>query len=322
MRTNRPKSAFTLVELLVVITIIGILISLLLPAVQAAREAARRLQCGNNLKQLGLAMHNYHTAKGCFPQGCLFKPGMTNRMGGTFFDDCTWIHYMGPYLEQQAWFDSFDFSASCSDAKNKAAREVYISVFACPSDSAAKNQFYDVNWSRWRHCYAVNWGNTSTGQQATRDSVAFGGAPFTWHRPATIAEIRDGTSNTLMMAEVIPAKGPNWEGSIGDCTLCRGGQGFEAWTGPNSPLPDQVDETCPPDGEMGINCIVGLSSRPGNDPPWPTELHHAARSQHPGGVNAALCDGSIQFFSNSIDLGTWRALSTSKGGEVVASGSL
>ena len=322
MKRHRYKIGFTLVELLVVITIIGILISLLLPAVQSAREAARRMQCGNNLKQISLGMHNYHTARGCFPQGCLLKPGMAGRWGG-WFDEYTWIHFMGPYIEQQAWFDMFDFSLALEAPENKQARAVYVGLFACPSDSAAKNQWWSDPYLRWRYCYVVNWGNTSTGQQATRgtspDLATFGGAPFTFHDPVAIAQIRDGTSNTLMLSEVIPAKGPEWEGSLGDCTLCRGGQGFETWTGPNSALPDLVDETCPPSGEPGINCAVGLAGVPFSNP-FPTNLHHAARSQHPGGVNAALCDGSVQFFTNSIDLSTWRALSTAKGGEVASMG--
>lgn len=316
-RINRH--GFTLVELLVVITIIGILIALLLPAVQAAREAARRAQCSNNLKQLSLGMHNYHSARNCFPQGCLFKPGMPARFGG-WYDEFTWAHYLAPYIEQEAWLKMFDFNRGLTEAVNWDARKVYVAAYACPSDSAAKCQFYSDLYARWRYCYVVNWGNTSTGQQPTRgaspNDVKFAGAPFTFHRPVSIEEITDGTSSTLMMSEVIPAKGPDWEGSLGDCTLCRGGQGFETWTGPNSSVPDSVDETCPPPGTPGINCVVGYPTAPWPTP-FPTDLHHAARSQHPGGVNAAMCDGSVRFFINSIDLFTWRALSTTRGGEVI-----
>ncbi len=312
------RKAFTLVELLVVIAIIGILIALLLPAVQSAREAARRLQCTNNLKQIALAMHSYHTAVGSLPQGCLLEPGDTGRLGGTWYDDCTWVYRMGPYIEQQGWFDAFDFTKSCSHPDNISARKQRISLFECPSDGGIENQWDDPRWSRMRYNYAVNWGNTSTAQQATRGNQTFGGAPFTFKKPKKFSDIRDGLANTLMLSEVITAKGSGWDGSIGDCTLCRGGQGFETWTGPNSTLPDEVDETAPRDsGSYGLNCIVGLARRPTNETPFPPDLHHAARSRHPGGVNAALCDGSVQFFNDSIDLSIWRALSTTQGGEVI-----
>lgn len=310
------RNAFTLVELLVVIAIIGILIAMLLPAVQAAREAARRMQCTNNLKQIALGMHNYEAAIGSLVPGCLLEAGDPSRSVGNWFDDTTWIYMMGPYIEQQSWFEMFDFNKSAADSDNYNARRQLIQTFSCPSDGAVQNQGDHLNWSRYRYNYAVNWGNTSTVQQPTRGTETFGGAPFTFKQPKKFSEFTDGLANTLIVSEVITAKYSGWDGSIGDCTICRGGQGFETWTGPNSALPDQVDETVPRDnGNFGLNAVLGYSGRP-TTVPFPPDLHHAARSQHPGGVNAALCDGSVRFFGDAIELTTWRALSTTKGGEV------
>lgn len=315
---SEPK-AFTLVELLVVIAIIGILIALLLPAVQAAREAARRMNCSNNVKQLSLAMHNYHDVHKSFAAGCLLAPGMTPRLSSTWYDDYTWYHYLMAYLELGNYIKLFDYRKSAYDSAHLAARKIKVPLFECPSDSMAENEFFSDNWARWRACYAVNWGNTSTSQQPTRGTEEFAGAPFTFREGIRIAEIRDGTSHTLMMSEVIPAKGPNWDGSLGDICLCRGGQSFVSWTTPNSFVPDAVDETCPVDnGKLGINCVIGYAPRPGNSAPYPGDLHHAARSQHPGGVNVALCDGSVRFVADDIDLTTWRALSTTHGNEILS----
>jgi prepilin-type N-terminal cleavage/methylation domain-containing protein/prepilin-type processing-associated H-X9-DG protein len=316
---RKATMGFTLVELLVVITIIGILIALLLPAVQAAREAARRMQCSNNLKQMALGMHNYHVAHESLPLGC---QGKLNG-GGAWMDCFTWLCYLTPHIEQANVSAGFNFAVRIRDPVNEAARRQYIGAFACPSDAAAKCQFTgtmsDQN-ARWRYCYAANWGNTSSSQQATRGAgagaVAFGGAPFTFARTVGFAAIKDGTSNTLMLAEVIPAKGPEWDGPIGDCFQCMGGQAFETWLGPNSDLPDFVVTSCPDPSAgdtTGIVCAV-MGPNPWLQP-FADDLHHSARSKHPGGVNVALCDGSVQFISNTIDLTIWRALSTTNGGE-------
>ena len=347
MERRRALQAFTLVELLVVIAIIGILIALLLPAVQAAREAARRSACKNNLRQVALAMHNHESAIRRLPRGCYGDynsgGGRPRRQGSPqllpWYEDTTWAYLLTPYIEEGNVTDLFNLDLTANAPENEAARRVKIAVYECPSDQAIRNEFSNNFWARWRYNYAVNWGNTSTSQSMGNSmppnsagvrtdtstgadqlpDATFGGAPFTFGVGVKFAKINDGLSNTLMVAEKITGKGSNTEiygtmGSFGDCTLCRGGQGFQTWTRPNSDRPDLDDSACP-DAEPDIHCEVGGPAPAGTT--YPQEDHQAARSKHPGGVNAALCDGSVQFYTDDIDIFVWRALGTSQGDEVV-----
>ena len=335
-RKQLQSNGFTLVELLVVIAIIGILVALLLPAVNSAREAARRTQCINQSRQIALAMLNYESTKQEFAPGTWGAPGDSGRNGssgtaGRWYDDFTWVHFVAPYMEESNWIDQLDLSVSWNHPNNFQARAYKVDIYECPSDRAMQNQWSNQLWRRWRYCYAVNWGNTSTSQQTSRQDQSgsglpdaiFGEAPFTWKKGVPLRKLSDGLSKTLMIAEVVPGKAPAdvWDGSPGDITIGRGGQAFVAWTRPNSGVPDSVDESCPDSNfETAYrNCEVGLAAAPnGESLTWPDNLHHAARSKHPGGVNATLCDGASKFFSDSIDIVIWRGLSTSRGRESVS----
>ena len=305
------KKAFTLIELLVVIAIIAILIGLLLPAVQKVREAAAKAQCQNNLKQLSLAMHNYHSTFNSFPFGAKNNRGADPVPGpGGWYDDYAWYVPVGPYIEQEAWYKMFDFNASYSDAKHYSARQAKIKTHGCPSDGLKENEWAINTWARVRGNYAVNWGNTNYGQ-TTMAGVAFGGAPFTFKFGKSLTSISDGTSNTLMMSEVIAQENVSggWQGPISETTFSVGGQGINGWYPPNSKNFDEVSRMCPP--TAALNGIPGCTLIADT-----FQQVFVSRSKHSGGVSSSMCDGSIRFITNNIDPTAWRSISSSQGGEV------
>jgi prepilin-type N-terminal cleavage/methylation domain-containing protein/prepilin-type processing-associated H-X9-DG protein len=329
------RRGFTLIELLVVIAIIAVLIALLLPAVQAAREAARRMQCTNNLKQLGLAMHNYHDSQGTFPIGRMGENYTYPAKITSNLNRRTWAFSILPYLEQGAIFQSTNFSLSFSDAPNSTTLMTKVAAFHCPTDPNTDSiEVGNTAAQRREGNYVVNWGNTHFNQLDTAngtggvhwnypdpfvgplgDTVRFLGAPFSGNVSRSTSYIIDGTSNTLLMAEVIIGvdtpdnKTLDIRGDIynddQNCTV------FMGYTAPNSKTPDQTGYCNYP---YGINppCKAVNTKTP---------TFNASRSFHSGGVNALLADGSVRFFKSSISLPVWRALSTTGGAEVLSSDS-
>ncbi|UUO07733.1 DUF1559 domain-containing protein [Blastopirellula sp. J2-11] len=318
------RYGFTLVELLVVIAIIGVLIALLLPAVQQAREAARRTQCNNKLKQFGLAMHNYHDTFTALPPGSRIKgalPGNSltpeHSAGGAWVDDQSWCQPILPFIEQAALFDIIDQNVSWMNNQsgantNEAPRRVRVEAFECPT--AGMKLVYDdtPQFVRWKGNYTVNFGNTNYGQQ-TKDSETFKGAPFTQGVYLRFRDLKDGLSGTMLMSESLAVEGDPIHGEF---TRGTGGQGFTSWLSPNASACDEITRQAAPTSEQDTIgfCTTLLSGD------W-TNVHKqvvAARSQHPGGVQAAHCDGSVRFVSETIDLAIWRASSTAHGHEVNA----
>ena len=312
MKASVPRRGFTLIELLVVIAIIAILIGLLLPAVQKVREAAARMKCSNNLKQWALGAHNYHDTLGQFPKGS--SNGALKRQ--------TWVMYLWPYVEQNAMAQQNNLNehfylppATIGNTLNGLCG-AWVPIYLCPSDNGTVDQSTGF-YQRTRGNYMVNWGNalyddrrtTSAGTAVGQNFGPFHHIGGRRNTPGVVrmTGITDGTSNTLMMSESLLAKiasDNDWRGDIhNDDGVFR----FHTVITPNSSAPDLISST---------NFF-----RQTGDPLMPVALGNpqraAARSRHIGGVNAALCDGSIRFFSNSISLRTWSAMGSMAGGEVV-----
>ena len=309
MRTS-PRRGFTLIELLVVIAIIGVLIALLLPAVQAAREAARRAQCTNNLKQIGIALHNYHDSLGSFPLGTIIDaPGWPNEPSLR----TPWSFHILPYLEQGNLGDAINFELGIAGPGWSGSNAhlsivaIRVDVYNCPSDTP---QVFLADW-RPKYNYGANWGNTNLGQtnigDPSVDGIRYLDAPFSVNTVAGMRDFRDGTSGSILVSEVLQAS------EIGDMrsewwndTDCN----FMTRTTPNSSVPDFVPAYCVSHPERNEPCVVGGG--------W-ADLYMGSRSRHPGGVLSLFGDGSVRFIKESIALQTWRALGSMQGGEVVSS---
>ncbi len=298
---RRRRQGFTLIELLVVIAIIAVLIALLLPAVQSAREAARRAQCVNNLKQIGLSLHNYHDTWGRFPMGSVQVDTPNGAYRRPF------LASLLPFLEQTNLFNSYNYDLSFQQDANITTRAAIVNVFSCPSDEQQTFINNSGSVSDVKGSYGVNWGQGTYGDQIKP-------SPFGLNYGATFAEILDGTTNTFLMAELIQA--PHPLGQPVDVIDRRG----RIWSdqpsshqistrfGPNSSAGDYG--ACWDRPDIGAPCIRNIGQ--GN-------THYiASRGRHPGGVNVLFGDGSTRFLKNSIDLNAWRALSSRAGGEVIS----
>jgi prepilin-type N-terminal cleavage/methylation domain-containing protein/prepilin-type processing-associated H-X9-DG protein len=323
-----PRRGFTLIELLVVIAIIAVLIALLLPAVQAAREAARRSQCVNNLKQLGLSMHNYGDTIGTFPIGAMGTRSLVGSVypSGTPIANArrTWAFMILPYLEQRTLANAINFSVEMNNAVNTTACTTAVKTYQCPSDGNAGIEEGGTTLPRRMGNYAVNWGNSCWGQglknnpftgpypSTANGTVSFGGAPFAEDRSFGVQNITDGTSNTLLMAEVVvgvnSSSGDDHRGDIYNDDYNCGM--FMAYTPPNSSFPDWMYSTyCQYPYQRNPPCKANITAY---------QFFNAARSWHPGGVNSLMGDGSVKFVKDSVNVNTWRAVGSSQGGEVIS----
>ncbi len=314
------KPGFTLVELLVTIAIIGILIALLLPAVQAAREAARRTQCKSHLKQIGVALHNYHDSHRSFPPFLINRSGSPSRIADVD-KGANWLVFLLPYAEQQPLYDQWDFDIP---ANQNPGRSEELSIYKCPSDPQSDGNLCSYAGGGWaRGNYGMNVSPCEHGVGSTASSLGgIGGA----NRRVRLADIKDGTSNTVAVDEL--RAGMNEY----DLRGCWAMPGLSAGTAamyndasaPNSREPYSDDmENCAVSGMLG-NADSGMGCFDGNDTAQMT-----GRSEHPGGLQILMADGSARFISDTIDFkrtsvgcgppphGTWQSLHTRGGHEVV-----
>ena len=325
---QRQRAAFTLVELLVVIAIIGILVSLLLPAVQSARESARRIQCANNFKQVGLALHNYHTLNGAFPQG-------TTDHETPNYEGWGWGIRILPYIEQNNAFDKIDFSedgfVGSTNSNNKDLFDnLFIPMYWCPSSPCPKFYAGDA-WNE----RPINVGcmvgiagavgdptgdtRHDTGQPPDR-THAWNGVLFA-HSNVRIADIRDGTTNVIVVGE-----SSDWGRRADDPTVrfdCRGMFPHGFWIGADRQSPTQIA----PDKRVFTTTVInqrplntkvcdlgqfGKTNKAGHNYDNQTPV----QSAHPGGAYLLFGDGSVHFLSETIEFDLFKLLAIRDSGEV------
>jgi prepilin-type N-terminal cleavage/methylation domain-containing protein/prepilin-type processing-associated H-X9-DG protein len=291
MSSRSRPSGFTLIELLVVIAIIGVLIALLLPAVQRAREAARRIQCVNNLKQMGIALHSYHDAHGCLPSGYTYVERFT--WGGF-----GWATMILPGVEQKPLFNAANFDLPLWSDANTTVATTAINFYLCPSDETSQGRF--LNRDPYQYAMASYVGSFGPGDLDVTPEDRRG--LFSRNSRTRFAEVTDGLSQTLAVGERHNGKFERVIGSAGHvfAETVWVGAIMEGYT----------------DAHGHTTLFVA-----GHTPTSPSFDDQDAASRHDGGTNFAFGDGSVHFLKNTIDLSVYQSLSTRAGGEVISSDS-
>ncbi len=344
LRSRPRRLGFTLIELLVVIAIIAVLIGLLLPAVQKVREAANRMSCQNNLKQIGLALHQYHGTSRQFPQAARCYPGGcdTNNLRDINWGP-TWVVMLLPYIEQDNLYKQYNQAVPAKTSGippnthpqfgtppgNQPVTSTDLVLFRCPSDQKAPlftvrpNESANVSTSFARGNYGLNIGAGPGRNNTVFNTETLRGISHLrqqWSTP--LSEIRDGTSNTLLVGELIVDIRGN------DGTWGVWGYPGGATVGVSNVVPVQVDAAGRPlvktpnvDARLGTNFDEITPHCPNNISDEDRtcrdgDASQAVRSRHPGGANILMGDGSVRTVQNGVDPAVWYGLFTIRGKEV------
>ena len=349
------RRAFTLIELLVVIAIIGVLVGMLLPAVQKVREAAARMKCGNNLKQIGVALHSYHEANGVFPSGYIDgNKDSTSTPDNDVGPGWGWACFLLPYLEQSNVYNQIDFSVGVGVGVNVQICQTQLTIFQCPSDPNQQNVIiYDSSFGNpiatvahgnyigcngWVECFSNAGGNyqptsdgggaedgdgsASTGSQTGTGQK--GNGLFYRNSRNKATDVTDGLSNTIVVGERCAAHSPTtWTGAVTG-GRCPAWMASTPWTAPYTPpsqAPDTGNGTAYDNADYDEALVLGhgnASHLPNADNPFfdPDTFW----SMHAGGANFLFGDGSVHFLTSTINADAYQWLCTIAGGEVLPSG--
>jgi prepilin-type N-terminal cleavage/methylation domain-containing protein/prepilin-type processing-associated H-X9-DG protein len=327
MKSPLVRGGFTLIELLVVIAIIAILIGLLVPAVQKVREAAARMKCTNNLKQVGLALHGYHDTNQMFPPG--YADGNTNPTSTPDNDvgpGWGWAAYLLPHLEQGNLFNQINFKQGVGLGGNAAASQLALPIYQCPSDGYQQNftvwptsvvvaHGNYVGNNGWEECFsnAGGAGDGSGGDGLSGGLGASGNGPFFRNSRTTMASVTDGLSNTIFVGERSGNHSPStWTGAVtgGRCPAWMATQPPAPYAPPPGPAYDNADYA-----EALVLAHGNASHVPSADfPIFDPDTFYSAHTG--GGANFLFGDGSVHFLASGINPNTFQYLCTMAGGEV------
>jgi prepilin-type N-terminal cleavage/methylation domain-containing protein len=313
------RRGFTLVELLVVIAIIGVLVGLLLPAVQAARESARRGQCGNSLRQIGIALHNYLDGRRYFPAGYLADTTSPSRDADTFDapPGTGWGLAIAPFLEEAASTVAYDSAAGVAAAANRPIVSRRLATFLCPSSTGPRDAFAVLDGSGVAHGsgavlgrsdYVANAGHEDPWDGSPRvDWRGIANGPLYRNSRLRSAEVTDGLSKTVFVGEHSQALSQKAWAGIVPGGFSHPADAFRATTAAEHAAALVLSHSGPAAGEAGIIHVP-------NDPAGHCDQMY---SQHPAGANVVMGDGSMRFIAAAIDRTTWAALASASGGEIV-----